>query len=330
MPVLYRQALSSLSVARATSLDQRLVDYLESLSTRAYFLVYGTRSNLVERVGGFFARAWPEAAKALWRETLASFLLTLAGVLAAYVLTLHDPDWFSAFVPDALANGRGPTASVEVDAGHALRRRQAATGLSVFAAFLFTHNSRRGDLRLRAGLRLLPADRHADGLQRRDAGGLPGGVRHAGAWASRPAGWLVIHGVTELSAVILAGAAGLRIGWTLAFPGDLSRPARHGPGRPAVGDPDGRGGGHAVLRRHPGGGRAPGDPERLRPLRRSAWPPWPRLAGLSSTCRAAGAPPDGVGERRSRPRPSRRRRPSIPGRPRTAGSARWSRPRAWT
>jgi hypothetical protein len=34
LPVLYRQALSSLSVARATSLDQGLVDYLESLSTR--------------------------------------------------------------------------------------------------------------------------------------------------------------------------------------------------------------------------------------------------------------------------------------------------------
>ena len=36
-------------------------------------------------------------------------------------------------------------------------------------------------------------------------------------------GWLLIHGVTELFAVTLAGAAGLRIGWTLAFPGADSR-----------------------------------------------------------------------------------------------------------
>jgi uncharacterized membrane protein SpoIIM required for sporulation len=36
-------------------------------------------------------------------------------------------------------------------------------------------------------------------------------------------GWLLIHGVTELFAVILAGAAGLRLGWTLAFPGDATR-----------------------------------------------------------------------------------------------------------
>jgi hypothetical protein len=36
-------------------------------------------------------------------------------------------------------------------------------------------------------------------------------------------GWLLIHGVTELFAIVLAGAAGMRIGWAVAFPGDRSR-----------------------------------------------------------------------------------------------------------
>jgi uncharacterized membrane protein SpoIIM required for sporulation len=222
MPVLYRQALSSLSVARATSLDQSLVDYLESLSSRAYFFVYGTRSTLFERVGSFFAREWPTAARALWRETLVSFLLTLAGVLAAYFLTRHDPDWFSAFVPGDLANGRGPSASTEAMRA-TLYNDNAGKGLSVFAAFLFTHN---------AGVAIFA---FALGF----AFGLPTAMLMAyngcmlGAFLAvfamrglgfEAGGWLAIHGVTELSAVILAGAAGLRIGWTLAFPGDLSRP----------------------------------------------------------------------------------------------------------
>ena len=47
LPVLYRSALSSLSVARAISLDQALIAYLESLCTRAYFFVYGTRTTLL-------------------------------------------------------------------------------------------------------------------------------------------------------------------------------------------------------------------------------------------------------------------------------------------
>ena len=36
-------------------------------------------------------------------------------------------------------------------------------------------------------------------------------------------GWLFIHGVTELFAITLAGAAGFKIGWALAFPGRLER-----------------------------------------------------------------------------------------------------------
>jgi uncharacterized membrane protein SpoIIM required for sporulation len=36
-------------------------------------------------------------------------------------------------------------------------------------------------------------------------------------------GWLCVHGTTELFAIVLAGAAGLRIGWAVAFPGRASR-----------------------------------------------------------------------------------------------------------
>src|SRR5207253_6687999 len=46
LPVLYRGALSSLSVARETSLDLELVTYLEGLCARAYFFVYGVRTPL--------------------------------------------------------------------------------------------------------------------------------------------------------------------------------------------------------------------------------------------------------------------------------------------
>jgi len=225
MPVLYRQALSSLSVARATSLDQNLVDYLESLSTRAYFFVYGTRSSLIERLNGFFAHEWPAAARALWRETLFSFALTLVGVIAAYYLTLHDPDWFSAFVPGDLAGGRGPSASVE-----AMRATLYAKpggdqkGLSVFAAFLFTHNSGVAIFAFALGFAFcLPT-----AMLMAYNGAMLGAFLAAFAMKGlgfEAGGWLAIHGVTEIGAVILAGAAGLRIGWTLAFPGDLSRPA---------------------------------------------------------------------------------------------------------
>jgi hypothetical protein len=50
LPVLYRATLSSLSVARETSLDADLIAYLESLATRAYFIIYGVHAPFWKRL----------------------------------------------------------------------------------------------------------------------------------------------------------------------------------------------------------------------------------------------------------------------------------------
>src|ERR1700752_648636 len=86
IPVLYRSALSALSVARATSLDHDLVEYLESLCARAYFFVYGARAHPLERIRRFFVTDWPAATQALWRETVAAVLLLALGTAVSYAL----------------------------------------------------------------------------------------------------------------------------------------------------------------------------------------------------------------------------------------------------
>jgi len=83
LPQLYRAALSSLSVARATALDASLIAYLESLATRAYFFVYGTRTRLLQKVTGFFRHDWPMAVRGLWRETLVLIVMATLLMVAA-------------------------------------------------------------------------------------------------------------------------------------------------------------------------------------------------------------------------------------------------------
>jgi len=221
MPVLYRAALSSLSVARATSLDQNLVDYLEGLSTRAYFFVYGTRTTVLERVGGFFARDWPLAAQALWRETLICWALMLIGIATAYVLVLQDPAWFSAFVPGWLAQERGPESSTA-----ALRMTLFSLHhepwLSAFAVRLFVNNGSVALFVFALGFAFgIPTAL----LEIMNGCGLGAflAVFVSHGLGVEAGGWLLIHGVTELTATVLAGAAGMRIGWALAFPGERSR-----------------------------------------------------------------------------------------------------------
>ncbi|MFN7108172.1 MAG: stage II sporulation protein M [Brevundimonas sp.] len=221
VPVLYRSTLSALSVARETSLDQGLIDYLETLSARAYFFVYGSRATIQDRLVAFFRTDWPAAVRGLWRETLISTALMLLGALVGAWLVMHEPEWFYAFVPADLSGGRDPAASTETLRA-TLDGADDAQGLSAFAAYLFTHNAQVALLAFALGFALcLPT-----GLLILYNGATLGAF--FALFASRGlgfelGGWLLIHGVTELFAVILAGAAGLRIGWAVAFPGQRRR-----------------------------------------------------------------------------------------------------------
>jgi uncharacterized membrane protein SpoIIM required for sporulation len=221
IPLLYRAAMSSLSVARATSLDASLIAYLESLASRSYFFVYGTRTNLVERISAFFLSDWPAAVKALWRETLVSAAILLIATAAGYVLVLHDPDWYGSIMPGELTQGRDPTATT-AHLRNVLYEDHGRDGLSAFAMFLFTHNTQVSILAFALGFAfcvptaLLVAD---NGLS---LGAL------TSLYASRGLGfniwgWLLIHGTTELLATVIAGAAGFHIGWAVIFPGGRSR-----------------------------------------------------------------------------------------------------------
>src|SRR5689334_16261565 len=194
LPILYRGALSSLSVARETSLDHELVTYLESLCSRAYFFVYGVRTSAGKRLGDFFRSDWPAAVRGLWRETLASLLLTLIGTITGYLLVRGDPSWFGSFVPQGLAGNRDFGASTEQ-----LRSTlyDSADFLSTFATYLFTHNSQVAILAFALGFAFgIPT------VLLLLYNGLTLGAFLA-LFASRGlgmelGGWLFIHGTTEI------------------------------------------------------------------------------------------------------------------------------------
>ncbi|MBI1407102.1 MAG: stage II sporulation protein M [Caulobacter sp.] len=221
VPVLYRSALSSLSVARATSLDQSLVEYLEGLCARAYFLVYGARARLGERILRFFTHGWPAAVRSIWKETLAAALIVGLSVVVGYVLVRQNPDWYYAIVGSDMASGRDPTASAEF-----LRKSLYDGGkdqsLAMFAAFLFNNNARVALFAFALGFAFaLPT---ALLLIQNGAGmGAMIAVFAAKDLGWQFGGWLFIHGTTELFAIIIAGGAGFRIGLAVAFPGDRTR-----------------------------------------------------------------------------------------------------------
>ncbi len=220
LPVLYRSTLSSLATARAISLDQALQDYLEGLCTRAYFAVYGVRTHPTQEVRRFFAFGWPRAVRNLWRETLVAAAILIIGWVVAYWLVRAQPDWFSAMMPGGMAEGRTP------DADPATLREalygEGKSGLAIFSSSLFTHNAQTALFAFALGFAFCVPTAMLVLMNGAGGGALTAVYVKAGlGW--QLGGWLLIHGVTELSAIVLAAAAGFRLGWTAAFPGARSR-----------------------------------------------------------------------------------------------------------
>ena len=229
--MLYRAAVTSLSVARAISLDRNLVSYLESLAARAHLRVYGAKEGTLAALQRFLTATLPSLVRELGRWLVVSIVLLVAGVVAGYSLVAHDLDRYESLVPAGLADGRGPTSTreelLEVLRGSGDRKdterdEGSVDLLAAFAGFLFAHNSQVGMLCFALGFAAgVPVVLllFSNGLL---LGALAGLHHHKGLdlefW-----GWVLPHGITELLAVALCGAAGLALGRALVVPGRFGR-----------------------------------------------------------------------------------------------------------
>jgi len=100
---LYRKASSDLLLARDLGTRADVVDYLEVIVGRAYATIYAGRTLRGRKVLDWLVRGWPLAVRRervyVW---IASGVFGL-GILAAFVMTLVDPDAFDHLVPSEFA-----------------------------------------------------------------------------------------------------------------------------------------------------------------------------------------------------------------------------------
>lgn len=217
LPGLYRTVASSLSIARETSLDAATLAYLEGLVQRAWFVVYGPRSSLTSWLRGFLGGGWSAAVRAIWVDILIALAVMTAGAVVGWILVASDPDWYFALISREMAGARVPGASAE-----ALRATlfgdSGKDGFSVFAAQLFSNNAQVSILAFALGFAFgIPSLLLL--VQNLAVLGAMGWLYHGAGLGLDFAGWISVHGTTELYAILLAGAAGLHIGRSLAFPG---------------------------------------------------------------------------------------------------------------
>jgi uncharacterized membrane protein SpoIIM required for sporulation len=224
MALFYRSTLSSLSVARAIALDRHLLLFLENLALRAFLVVYGPRTRLLDACVEFLRHGFPAAVRASRWQVAVALLSLLVGTIAGFMLVATDESWFATLVPSGLADGRGPasTRASLLEQELFAPWRGSAAMLALIANFLFTHNSLVGLLTFCLGFAAGVPTLLLMAYQGLLLGAFLA-LHHARGLTIDFLGWLLIHGVTELGAIILCGAAGLVIASKILFPDRYSR-----------------------------------------------------------------------------------------------------------
>jgi uncharacterized membrane protein SpoIIM required for sporulation len=212
---LYQRSGTDLTHARvAYSAEPALISRLTLLVGDTHAVLYGQREGEVGRtIGEFVTVTFPAAIVSLRRFILVATLLTVVPWITFQVWLAISPRAFDV---------SGPAAAREAYINEDFEAYYSSQPAQNFATQVFLNNVRVAFLAFAAGI-LLCVVTAAILAYNGAAAGMAGGVfTHVGQ-ADKFWGLILPHGMLEISAVIVAGAAGLRIGWTLIDPGDRAR-----------------------------------------------------------------------------------------------------------
>jgi uncharacterized membrane protein SpoIIM required for sporulation len=215
----YRRASQQLALARRRGYSARVLDPLGAIVQRGHDVLYRAPVPRPRRVLDFFAGGFPRLVRRLWPYMALSAVLFFVPMVAMYVL-VH-------WRPELAASVLGPEQLAEMekmydpsDPRHALGR-ESGTNLAAFGMYILNN--------ITIGLRTFASGLVfgvgaivvliANGVI---IGTVAGHLTQIGSggpfWRFVPG-----HSGPELTAIVLAGGAGLRLGWALIAPGRLSR-----------------------------------------------------------------------------------------------------------
>ena len=211
---LYQRTSSHLSYARTYFGDSALTARLTSLVGRAHAVIYGTRRRSLRAFGRFFTTTFPAAVWDTRRFVAASAALFFVPAVGMAVWISH-----SRQAVDAVGSPALRAAYLNHDFGAYYRSRPSAE----FAAQVQTNNIRVAFQAFAGGIvgcvfTIVVLVQNGVGV------GQAAGLFGAAGREAEFFGLVLPHGLLEITSIVIAGAAGLRLGWSFIAPGDLPRP----------------------------------------------------------------------------------------------------------
>ncbi len=217
----YRQICQHLALAQERGYSSYLVEPLQQLAMRGHQQLYRHRSQFVAQLLGFVLADFPRLVRAEWRLVALAGALFFGSLIVMGLLVYGYPDLIYSIVSPA------QVAEMESMYDPAARRigqaaeRASSTDWLMFGYYIM-HNVGIAFQTFASGLLLGLGSLFFllfNGLM---IGAVAGHLSDVGFgetfWP-----FVVGHGAFELTAIALAGAAGLKLGWALLAPGSLRR-----------------------------------------------------------------------------------------------------------
>lgn len=215
----YGQLCRDLAIAKKRGYSARLVDRLNDLVIRGHNAIYVRRSGLVRAALEFFMRDFPRRVRTEWRYVLAAALLFVGpGLGMAAAIRVAPEIAYSVLSPMQLS---GMEAMYDPSADHIGRERQSDTDFAMFGYYIMNNISISFQMfatGLTVGLGTVFYLVYNGLVIGTVAAHLTAIGYHETFYP-----FVIGHGSFELTAIVLAGAAGLMIGTSLVAPHGFTR-----------------------------------------------------------------------------------------------------------
>jgi uncharacterized membrane protein SpoIIM required for sporulation len=210
---LYQRVSTHLSMLRSASSDSLLIGRLSSLVARARSVVTGAHAPLSNTFVRFWTVSFPVVAYRTWRWWLGTAVAFFAIVVIIAMWVAGNPEVQSAL---------GTPSDIDELVNHDVASYYSEHPAAAFALQVWVNNSWVAAQCIATSVVLgLPIPiilfNNAANL------GLIAGLMFQAGKGGILLGLLIPHGLLELTAVFLAGATGMRLGWSVISPGDRPR-----------------------------------------------------------------------------------------------------------
>jgi uncharacterized membrane protein SpoIIM required for sporulation len=219
LPALYRHVCNDLALARDRQLSTALVSELNELALRGHRLLYQARTREWTGVGRFLLGTFPRAVRREWRLLLVTHVLFYGLALGFGALSYQSSDLIYSFIDPS--HVQQIEHMYDPDGGPASKARDADDDARMFGYYIW-NNVSIAFRTFASGLAFGVGAVVSLVFNALFFGLIAAHLVRAGS-AQPFFSFVIAHGAFELTAILLSGAAGMRLGLALLAPGARTR-----------------------------------------------------------------------------------------------------------